>query len=111
MVLLGVLLLLCLFGGLGFAVYYQLKKTDPSKLDTSTVDDISTAQEFLPFDDIKDGMIILGGHKYRAVIECSSTNYNLKTDKEKEIIEISFQRFVNSLTFPINLLYSNKGYG
>lgn len=108
MVVVGIILILLLFGGLGFAVMYQLRKTDPKLMDTSVRDSITTAQEFLPFEDVKDGMIILGGHKYRAVIECSSTNYNLKTDKEKEIIEISFQRFVNSLSFPITFFIQTK---
>ncbi|WCK56943.1 hypothetical protein PP175_27405 (plasmid) [Aneurinibacillus sp. Ricciae_BoGa-3] len=96
------------FGGMIYAVMKQLNKTDPTKADTSTVDNISTAQEFLPFEDIKDNMIIMGGHKYRAVIEASSTNYNLKTDNEKELIEISFQRFLNSLTFPVTFYIQTK---
>jgi len=102
------ILFLAVLGGMGYAVYYQLAKTDPSKNDTSTIDTITTAQEFIPFEDIRDGMICLGGHKYRAVIECSSTNYNLKTDKEKEMIEVSFQRFVNSLTFPVTFYIQTK---
>ena len=102
------LLFIAMIGGMGYAVYYQFAKTDPTKLDTSTQDNIETAQEFLPFEDIRDGMIVLGGHKYRAVIECSSTNYNLKTDKEKEMIEISFQRFLNSLTFPITFYVQTR---
>lgn len=95
-------------GGMIFAVMRVLAKTDPKKMDTSTVDTITTAQEFLPFEDIKDGMIVLGGHKYRAVVEASSTNYNLKTDKEKELIEMSFQRFLNSLTFPVTFYVQTK---
>lgn len=103
MIFLGVLVLLMLFGGLGFATFYIIKKTDPSNNDTSVKEDITTAQELLPFEDIKDGMLIMGGHKYRAIIECTSTNYTLKTDAEKELIEISFQQFLNSLTFPISI--------
>lgn len=109
--MLGVILIVIfvlVFGGMGFAVYKVLNATDPKKMDTSTNDDITTAQEFLPFEDIKDGMILLGGHKYRAVVEASSTNYNLKTDKEKELIEISFQRFLNSLTFPVTFYIQTK---
>lgn len=96
-----VLVMLVVFGGMGFAVYKQIQKTDPKNLDTSVISAIDTAQQFLPFEDIKDDMIILGGHQYRAVIECSSTNYNLKTEREKEVIELSFQRFLNSIKFPI----------
>jgi hypothetical protein len=109
--MLGVIVLIIFFlvvAGMGFAVYTVMKKTDPRRIDTSTIDTITTAQEFLPFEDIRDGMIILGGHKYRVVIEATSTNYNLKTDKEKELIEISFQRFLNSLTFPITFYVQTK---
>ena len=91
-----------------FKVIKTLQKTDPNKVDTSISDDITIAQDFLPFDDIKDNVIDLGGHNYRAIIECSSTNYNLKTDKEKDIIEASFQRFLNSLTFPITLFIQTR---
>jgi hypothetical protein len=103
-----VFLFILVFGSMGYAVYYQLKKTDPMRADSSVRDDIKTAQDFLPFEDIRDGMIILGGHKYRSIIEVSSTNYNLKTDNEKEIIEISFQQFLNSLTFPVTFFIQTK---
>ena len=101
LIIIIIIVFLGVFGGMAFLVIKQFKKTDPSNADSSISDDIKTAQEFLPFKDIRDGVIDLGGHNYRAIIECTSTNYNLKTDKEKEIIEVSFQRFLNSLTFPI----------
>ena len=106
--LLIMLVFVAVFGGMGYMVYVQLKKTDPTKVDSSVLSDITTAQEFLPFEDIKHGVIDLGGHNYRAIIECSSTNYNLKTDQEKELIELSFQRFVNSLTFPVAFFIQTK---
>lgn len=111
MVIVGILitvLMLGVFGAMGFAVYKQLQKTDPNRADSSAIGTIDCAQDFLPFEDIQDNMICLGGHKYRAVIEASSTNYNLKTDREKEIIELSFQRFINSLTFPITFFIQTK---
>lgn len=102
------LIFLGILGVAVFAVIKQLNKTDPKNIDTSISFDIETAQDFLPFKDIKDGVIDLGGYDYRVIIECSSTNYNLKTNKEKEIIEISFQRFLNSLTFPIYFFIQTK---
>lgn len=108
MVVLITLIFFVIVGGMAFAVFMQIKKTDPKNYDTSTSDDITTAQEFLPFKDIKDGVIDLGGHNYTAILECSSTNYNLKTDKEKEIIDASFRRFLNSLTFPIAITNQTK---
>ncbi|WPQ59614.1 hypothetical protein [Paenibacillus polymyxa] len=103
-----IILFFGLIGVMGYVVYRQLQKTDPAKMDTSVQDNISSAQEFLPFEDIRDQMILLGAHRYRAVIECSSTNYNLKTDGEKVIIESSFQRFINSLSFPITFYIQTK---
>lgn len=108
MVVIGIILMLLLFGGMGFAVFYQLKKTNPNNQDNSVKADIETAQEFLPFETIKDSMVNLGNHQYRAYIEVSSINYNLKTDKEKQIIEGSFQRFLNSLTHPISFFIHTK---
>lgn len=106
----AIIVFLALVGGGVFAVIKTLKMTDPNRMDTSTNDNITTAQEFLPFENIQDNMILLGGHRYRAVIECSSTNYNLKTDKEKELIELSFQRFLNSLTFPVTIFVQTRVY-
>lgn len=107
MIIAGIVFVL-IIGAMIFAVLKVFKQTDPNRVDTSTQQDIDTAQQFLPFEDIRDGMIVLGNHKYRAVIECSSTNYNLKTDKEKEMIEVSFQRFLNSLTYPVTLFVQTR---
>ncbi|MFJ8531536.1 hypothetical protein [Bacillus sp. NPDC094106] len=107
-VIIGTILLLALFGGMGWAVMYQLKKTDPKNADTSAREDIQTAQEFLPYQDISDSMVNLGQHHYRAIIECNSINYDLKTEKEKEIIDLSFQRFLNSLSHPITMFVHTR---
>lgn len=87
---------------MGVAIFVVLKKY-PQGASGSSGKDITTAQEFLPFEDIKDGLIDLGNFEYRAIIECQSINYDLKTSKEKEIIDASFQRFLDSLTFPITI--------
>lgn len=100
--------MLCLCGGMFFTVRHFLKKTDPSNIDPSLNAQADVAQDFLPFNDIKDSMIDLGGHNYRAIIECSSINYNLKTADEKTMIEMSFQRFVNSLSNPIVFYIQTK---
>lgn len=108
MIFIGILLMLLLFGGMGGAVWWQLKKTDPSNTDASARKELNTAQDFLPFETIKDSMVHIGNHQYRAYIEVSSLNYNLKTDKEKQIIEASFQRYLNSLTFNTGIFLHTK---
>lgn len=106
--ILSLLFFLGILGVMGGLVFWQIKKTDPKNTDTSLKDNIQTAQEFLPFQDIKDSMIHLGNHQYRALIEVSSINYNLKTKKEKDILELSFQRFLNSLDFPYSIFIQTK---
>ena len=93
---------------MGGLVFWQIRKTDPKNQDTSLKHDITTAQEFLPFRDISNSMIDLGNHQYRALIEVSSINYNLKTRKEKEVLELSYQRFINSLDFPYSIFIQTK---
>jgi len=96
-------------GGMGFMVYRTLKKTDQSMTGVAIdPSNIKTAQELLPFDDIENKMIDLGGFKYRMIVECTSVNYGLKTGQEKEMIEVAFQRFLNSLQFPITLYVQTK---
>lgn len=91
-----------------FVILFFIRKTDPRNSDESERTNIKTAQEFLPFEDIRDNMIILGNHKYRAVLGCTSTNYQLKTEAEREQMEMAFQRFLNSIIFPITMFLQTK---
>jgi hypothetical protein len=102
------LIVFAIFGILGVVVAMQIKKTDPSNVDASLKSNASTTQEMLPFEDIKDSIIHLGDFKYRAVIQVSSLNYNLKTEKEQDVIELSYQRFLNSLSHPIQIAIYTK---
>ena len=97
-----------IFGICGFLAYRKIKATDPNNTDKSTSNIVNNCQDFLPFENIKDGLIDLGNYQYRAIIECSSINYSLKTDREKEIIDLSFQRFLNSLSHPIDIIVQTK---
>ncbi|AMN30963.1 hypothetical protein BFS06_12185 [Clostridium perfringens] len=106
--IIGVLVMLLFIGGMGFAMYYALRKFDPNKNDTSVNENAETAQEFLPFHNIQDSMIDLGNHQYRAIIECSSINYYLRTEQEQQMIELSFQTFLNSIKFPMTLYVQTR---
>lgn len=69
---------------------------------------VKTAQDFLPFVTIENNVINLGGFKYRAIVECTSTNYILKTQAEKDIMEASFIKFLNSIGYPISFFIQTK---
>jgi len=97
-----------ILGTMAFFAVKQLKKVDEAEGDSSIQNNIETAQEFLPFKNIKDGVIDMGGNNYRVIMKCPSINYNLRTDSEKDMIELSFQRFLNSLRFGITIFIQTR---
>lgn len=108
MIVIVILILMLMFSVIGGVIFFAFKKLDPHNGDKSEDPNIKTMQEFLPFEDIRDNTIILSNHKYRAIIECSATNYNLKTPAERALIEASFQQFLNTITFPITFFIQTK---
>ncbi len=108
LIIIIMLVMFLLAGIVGVVIFFTVKKFDPQGNDKTEDPNIKTVQEFLPFKDIRDGTIVLSDHKYRAIIECSATNYNLKTPAERASIEASFQRFLNTITFPITFFMQTK---
>lgn len=108
----GAFILLFVFvATVGFMFYIVKKKISQINGESGVPSDFSsirTAQEFLPFDKIEDGVVDLGGFRYRKIIECTSINYHLKTEMEKEMIEASFSRFLNSFDFPISFYIQTR---
>lgn len=102
------LIMLVIIGATGIILMLCIKKADPKGQDRTEDPNIKSAQEFLPFEDIREDMILLGQHRYRAVLACTATNYHLKTAREKENIEMAFQRFLNSISFPITFFLQTK---
>ncbi|CCL32462.1 TPA: hypothetical protein KRM00_003335 [Clostridioides difficile] len=109
MIIVMLFFILFVIGLIGFA-FYKIKETDPNRGNGASKNNYyaDNAQDALMFEDIRDNVIHLGGHQYRAIIKCNSINYNLKTDKEQAVIEIAFQRFINSLSHPISLYVQTK---
>jgi hypothetical protein len=103
------IIFLLMVGGAAFLVVTTMKKlnaTDGGAV--ASTKSMDNAQAFLPFVDINDDLIDLGGFKYRAIIECTSVNYALKTEAEKNIIESSFRNFLNTLQYPISFYIQTK---
>ena len=101
--LLIILIFLVILGGGIFAALSVIKKTDPKNTVATMDKEVDNAQDALPFDTIKNGVIDLGNDKYRAVIEVQSLNYDLLSGAEQDNIELMFRRFLTSLIFPIQI--------
>ena len=68
----------------------------------------SATQEFVPIKEVRDGTIILKDGGMRAIILCSSVNFSLKSEDEKNAILLQFQDFLNSLDFSIEILVQSR---
>ncbi len=65
-------------------------------------------QNFLKFSEIRDDCIIMQDGTLRAVIAVSSTNFDLKSEEEQNALIYSYQRFLNSLEFHIQILLQSR---
>jgi hypothetical protein len=65
--------------------------------------DIST-QRHLPFTQIRENIIFLKDDSVRMVMRCSTINFLLKSTQEQDSIIMSFQRFLNALDFPVQIM-------
>jgi len=65
-------------------------------------------QEFVPIEEIRDGVIIMKDGGMRGIILASSVNFSLKGEDEKTAILLQFQGFLNSLDFSIQIFIESR---
>lgn len=68
----------------------------------------NSTQNALLISEIRDGMVIVNDGSMRAVITCQSINFDLMSDREREAVEYSYQQFLNSLYFPVQILIRSQ---
>ncbi len=68
----------------------------------------NSTQRNLAFSEVRDNVLIMKDGSSRLVLKCSSINFLLKSTEEQDAIIISFQRFLNTLKFPIQILVRSK---
>jgi hypothetical protein len=69
---------------------------------------IESTQNSLQISEIRDGIVILNDGTFRAVIMCRSINFDLMSPQEREAVEFSFQGFLNSLYFPVQIFVRSQ---
>lgn len=65
-------------------------------------------QKILDIADIRDGVIILKNKALRAILTISSINFALKSEEEQKALIYAYQRFLNSLDFPIQVIVQSR---
>ena len=64
----------------------------------------NSTQNALQIAEIRDGVVIMNDGSFRSVVMCRSINFDLMSPEEREGVEFSYQNFLNSLYFEIQIL-------
>jgi type IV secretory pathway VirB4 component len=68
----------------------------------------NSTQNTLLIAEVRDGIVIMNDGTFRAVIMCKSINFDLMSPQEREAVEFSYQGFLNSLYFPIQVFIRSQ---
>lgn len=68
----------------------------------------NSTQSTLQLSEVRDNMVIMIDGSMRAVVACRSINFDLMSDREREGVEYSYQNFLNSLNFPVQILVRSQ---
>ncbi len=68
----------------------------------------NASQEFVPIQEVREGVLILKDGSMRAVVLASSINFALKSIEEQESVIYQFQNFINSLDFTIQIYIQSR---
>ncbi len=67
-----------------------------------------STKDLVAIADIKDNVVLLKNGQLRAVIEVSSLNFELRSEEEQMGILQNFQRFLNSIDFPLQTVVNSR---
>jgi type IV secretory pathway VirB4 component len=68
----------------------------------------NSTQNSLQIAEIRDGIVIMNDGSYRAVVMCKAINFDLMSPQEREAVEYSYQGFLNSLYFPVQIFVRSQ---
>jgi type IV secretory pathway VirB4 component len=67
-----------------------------------------STQDFVPVQQVRDGIIVLKDGTLRAVLLASSINFALKSEDEQTAFIVQFQNFLNSLDFSVQIFVQSR---
>lgn len=65
-------------------------------------------QDFVPVEEVRNGVVILKNGGYRGIMMCSSLNFALKSEDEQKAIIGGFQNFLNTLDFSVQIVVHSR---
>lgn len=68
----------------------------------------SSTQQFTEIDDIVEDIVLLRNGSACTIIEITASNFALLSKRDQDTKIFSYAAFLNSLTFPVQILIRNK---
>lgn len=68
----------------------------------------SRTHEFIDVSEIKENTVVLNSGSIRAILMVSSINFDLKATEERQSLIASFQRFLNSLDYTVQIIVQSR---
>jgi hypothetical protein len=86
----------------------QQPQNNPNQPAPKTVSNPNSTQNTLLISEIRDNMVIMKDGSFRSVVACKSINFDLMSSREREGVEFSYQNFLNSLNFPVQIFIRSQ---
>ena len=80
---------------------------DKTKIKKWKTDNMFNTETMLPVSEVKNGIVILKDWGMRSIIKVEGLNLDLKNYDEQQVIIEQYKRFLNWLSFPIQILIRN----
>lgn len=68
----------------------------------------NSTQNTLQIAEVRDGIVIMSDGSFRSVVMVKSINFDLMSPQERESVEFSYQAFLNSLYFPVQIFIRSQ---
>lgn len=82
--------------------------TQPTAPAPKVVENPISTQSTLLISELRDNLVIMKDGSFRAVVACQSINFDLMSETEREGVEYSYQNFLNSLNFTVQVLVRSQ---
>lgn len=69
---------------------------------------VTSAQEFVPIADITDDIVLFKDGGASLVLESSSLNFSLLSEREQQAVIVAYGALLNSLSFPIQIIVRSQ---
>lgn len=80
----------------------------PSGATKGGAENANSTQNTLQIAEIRDGVVIMNDGSFRSVVMVKSINFDLMSPQEQESVEFSYQGFLNSLYFPVQIFVRSQ---